>query len=214
MLAADVKAVPADTTQPVIGHVAQRPTAERAASVTGNVHEKSYITLLQRQQQSQMKQIQELEERLKQQQRVNQELQQGQTASVTQPEPTDQGSKPRFQLPSEVFAQIQALTGMVNQPNTSAPGTSVDQKDEHQQQAGEPSFQQSFRPAYEEQHATNTFTPPLQQQVRSLGPVVQKEISANSGCGFNSESSTCLREYKRDRTKPGFAQSLLKKSQL
>ncbi len=120
-LADDVKAVPADTTQPVVGHVTQHHATQEPVAVE-TPQEQAYIELLQQQQEEQMRHIRELEARLQRQQQMNQQLQQGQQPPVTESEGQEQAGEPKFQLPTEVFAQIQALTGMVNQPGSNPPG--------------------------------------------------------------------------------------------
>ncbi|CAB4011716.1 splicing factor, arginine serine-rich 15-like [Paramuricea clavata] len=120
ILADDVKAVPADTTQPVVGHMTQHHATQQPVAVE-TPQEQAYITLLQQQQEEQMRHIRELEARLQRQQQMNQQLQHGQQP---QTEGQEQGGEPpQFQLPTEVFAQIQALTGMVNQPGGNPPGS-------------------------------------------------------------------------------------------
>ena len=111
-----MKAVPADTTQ---GHVIHHATQQPVASETPQ--EQAYIHLLQQQQEEQMRHIQELEARLQRQQQMNQHLQHGQPAAETGGE--EPQGEPKFQLPTEVFAQIQALASMVNQPGKNPPGS-------------------------------------------------------------------------------------------
>lgn len=90
-----------DTTQHASGEVAAGEIPQ----------EQMYIAMLQKQQEEQVRRIREMEERLQQQQ---------QTKLGNQPEPLE--SEPKFQLPTEVFQQIQALTGMVNQQGSDPPG--------------------------------------------------------------------------------------------
>lgn len=142
--------------------MAQRQSSgeQPAPAAVDNPNDKSYITLLQRQQENQMKHIQELEQRLKQQQNVNQKLQHGHGTAIPQSEPMPQGNEPRFQLPTEVFAQIQALTGMVKPTN---PGPALAEPKVEQNLPSDPDFQQSFKPVYEEQPPA--FGQPVHQQV-------------------------------------------------
>ena len=99
----DVKAAPADTTQPVVGHMTQAHASQPPVA-SETPQEQAYIALLQQQQEEQMRHIRELEARLQRQQQMNQQLQVG---------GDEEGGEPKFQLPTEVFAQIQALTGIV-----------------------------------------------------------------------------------------------------
>ena len=116
-LADDVKAVAADTTQPIVEQMAQHHDSQQATSAE-TPQEQAYIALLQQQQEEQMRHIRELEARLQRQQRMNQQLQEGQPP---QTEGQEQSGESTFQLPTEVFAQIQALTGIVNQPGNNPP---------------------------------------------------------------------------------------------
>jgi hypothetical protein len=190
----DVKAVPADTTQPVVGHMTQHHASQQPVAVE-TPQEQAYITLLQQQQEEQMRHIRELETRLQRQQQMNQQLQHGQQP---QTEGQEQGGEPpQFQLPTEVFAQIQALTGMVNQPGANPPGSYDSEQypggggnyegsnyeasnppdqygqgyDQQQveyppggQQMTDQNYQQAFRPGYDER--PQEFIAP--QQVRQL----------------------------------------------
>ena len=114
----DVKAVPADTTQPVVGHMTQHHASQESVAME-TPQEQAYIALLQQQQDEQMRHIRELEARLQRQQKMSQQIQQPPHAHQLQGQ--DQGGETKFQLPTEVFAQIQALTGMVNQPGSNPP---------------------------------------------------------------------------------------------
>ena len=115
----DVKAVPADTTQPVVGHMAQHHATQQPVAAE-TPQEQAYIALLQRQQEEQMQHIRELEARLQRQQQMNQQLQ-GQPPPGAETGGEEQSGEPKFQLPTEVFAQIQALASMVNQPGGNPP---------------------------------------------------------------------------------------------
>ncbi|XP_028410250.1 splicing factor, arginine/serine-rich 15-like [Dendronephthya gigantea] len=116
----DVKAVPADTTQPVVDHMTQHHASEESVAME-TPQEQAYIALLQQQQDEQMRHIRELEARLQRQQKKSQQIQEGQPPHAPQLQGHDQGGAAKFKLPTEVFAQIQALTGMVNQPGSNPP---------------------------------------------------------------------------------------------
>ena len=115
-----MKAVAADTTQPIVDQVTQHHAPQQQPAATETPQEQAYIALLQQQQEEQMRHIRELEARLQRQQQMNQQLQQGHPPQTGGQE---QSSESTFQLPTEVFAQIQALTGMVNQPGNNPPGS-------------------------------------------------------------------------------------------
>lgn len=143
-LSQDVKAVPADTTQPVVGNLAQHLASQQAVA-TETPQEQAYIALLQQQQEEQMRHIRELETRLQRQHQMSQQEQEGES---------------QFQLPNEVFAQIQALTGMVNQPGTASPGGygseqypggGENYQAEYGQQYGQEKYQQMADQNYQQQ---------------------------------------------------------------